>query len=94
MKYVGKTALALNRRLSLHRGNMVAGKEAIVMLNHFTKIHQPSDMKIKAIEACNKRNLEDRQRYWIDEFNVAFPYGLNDRLCKKRHTRCVYTCNG
>lgn len=90
VKYVGKTTLALNRRLSLHRGNMVAGKEAVVMLNHFTKIHQPSDMQIKAIEACDKRNLEDRERYWINELNVAFPYGLNDRLSKKG-VQDVYT---
>ena len=83
MKYVGKTSLTLHRRLALHRGHIVAGTEAPVMFNHFTKVHQPSDMQIKAIELCTVKNIDERERYWIDKLNVAFPYGLNDRLSKK-----------
>ena len=83
MKYVGKTKLALNRRLSLHRGNILFGSEGICMLNHFTKTHNPSDMQIKAIEVCAAGNLDTREKFWIDKLNVSFPYGLNDRISMK-----------
>ena len=79
-KYVGRTACALNRRLSLHRGNIIAGTEGPAMVYHFTKVHQPSDMKIKAIEICSSSNIKERESYWIAELNTAFPYGLNDRV--------------
>ena len=50
------------------------------MLHHFTKIHNPSDMIIKAIEICSILTIKDRERFWINELNTAFPYGLNDRI--------------
>lgn len=83
MQYVGKTKLPLNRRLSLHRGNILFGSEGICMLNHFTKKHNPSDMQIKAIEICAARDLDGREKFWMDRLNVSFPYGLNDRVSKK-----------
>ena len=83
MKYVGKTKLMLNRRMSLHRGNILFGSEGAVMLQHFTNVHNISDMQIKAIEICNSKKLDERGKYWMDKLNVAFPYGLNDRLIKK-----------
>ena len=80
MKYVGRTCCALNRRLSLHRANIVNGTEGPAMMHHFTKIHQPSDMIIKAIEICAYLNIKERERFWIAELNTAFPYELNDRV--------------
>ena len=80
MKYVGRTYHAINRRLSLHRANILRGTEGPAMLQHFTKIHQPSDMIIKAIEICSSANIKERERFWIAELNTAFPYGLNDRV--------------
>lgn len=83
MKYVGRTKCAINRRLSLHRANIVFGTEGTVMLKHFTEIHNPSDMIIKAIEVCTNKNIDDREKYWIAELNTIFPYGLNDRVYNK-----------
>ena len=80
LKYTGRTHQAINRRLSLHRANIIAGTEGPAMLHHFTKVHQPSDMIIKAIEICAKTNIKERERFWIAELNTAFPYGLNDRI--------------
>lgn len=79
-KYVGRTHHAVSRRLSLHRANIIAGTEGPAMLHHFTKVHQPSDMIIKAIEVCGKSNIKEREQFWISELNTAFPYGLNDRI--------------
>ena len=79
-KYTGRTHQPINRRLSLHRANIIAGTEGPAMLHHFTKVHQPSDMIIKAIEICGKSNIKERERFWIAELNTAFPYGLNDRI--------------
>ena len=45
------------------------------MLNHFTNIHKPSNMKIKAIEIV-KQDLTKREAHWRAELGVAFPYGL------------------
>ena len=35
MQYVGKTTESIRTRHNGHRGNMRAGSEAFVMLNHF-----------------------------------------------------------
>ena len=80
VKYTGRTHHAICRRLSLHRANIVAGTEGPAMLHHFTKVHQPSDMIIKVIEICSKDTIKERERFWINELNTAFPYGLNDRI--------------
>ena len=80
LKYVGRTNHAISRRLALHRANIVAKTEGPAMLHHFTKIHQPSDMIIKAIEVCSKADIKERERFWFRELNTAFPYGLNDRI--------------
>ena len=80
LKYTGRTHHAINRRFSLHRANIIAGTEGPAMMHHFTKVHQPSDMVIKAIEVCSKQNIKEREKFWIAELNTAFPYGLNDRI--------------
>lgn len=80
LKYVGRTCQALCRRLAGHRANITAGTEGPAMLHHFTKVHKPSDMIIKAIEICSKNNIIERENHWIAELNTSFPYGLNDRI--------------
>lgn len=80
LKYIGRTDKPMNRRLSLHRANIIAGKEGPAMLEHFTKVHNPSDMVIKAIEVCSKNTIKEREQFWMKEINTAFPYGLNDRI--------------
>ena len=80
LKYIGRTNHSISRRLALHRANILAGTEGPAMHHHFTKIHQPSDMQIKAIEVCAKATIKEREKYWLNELNTAFPYGLNDRI--------------
>ena len=80
MKYIGYTTDHLNKRFSHHRNHITAGTEGHLMLEHFTKHHRVSNMKIKPIEICkDPKILRDRERYWIRELNTLYPYGLNDR---------------
>ena len=37
-------------------------------------------MIIKPIEICNRSVLRNKEQYWIQELNTAFPYGLNSRV--------------
>ena len=30
-------------------------------------------------ELCNKDNIDEREKYWIQTLNTLFPYSLNDR---------------
>ena len=80
MKYVGKTKNIIRQRFNGHRNQIAAGTEGFVMLDHFGGIngHGIGNMKIKAIEICNKDNINEREKYWINELNTIFPYGLNN----------------
>ena len=71
LKYIGRTNHAINRRLALHRANIIAGTEGPAMLHHFTQIHKPSDMTIKAIEICSKFTIKERESFWISELNTS-----------------------
>ena len=79
MQYVGKTTESIRTRHNGHRGNMRAGSEAFVMLNHFLGKdgHGIINMTIKPIEICNKKNINKQEKHWIAELNTVFPYGLN-----------------
>ena len=80
MKYVGFTTTKLNKRLAGHRANILNGTEGYVMLMHFTKHHNISDMIIKPIEICDRSVLRKKEQFWIQELNTAFSYGLNSKL--------------
>ena len=80
MHYVGYTTTKLNKRLSGHRANIINGTEGKIMLEHFTKHHQICDMVIKPIDICDKELLKNREKYWMQELNTIFPYGLNNRI--------------
>ena len=79
MKYVGKTKNSIRERLNGHRAHMLRGTESFVMYEHVAGNigHGISSMKIKAIEICNKDTIKDREKYWLNELNTIFPYGLN-----------------
>ena len=80
MKYVGFTKVQLNRRFAEHRSHIRCGSESYVMLHHFTKHHGIGDMTIKILEICELDKLREREKFWINELNTSFPYGLNDRI--------------
>lgn len=81
MRYVGKTWGQVRDRFNGHRSNIRAGKEAVIMLAHFTDHdhgHGLSNMIMKPIEICrDKKHLKAREDFWIAELNTVFPYGLN-----------------
>ena len=37
-------------------------------------------MTIKVLEICTLDKLREREKFWINELNTSFPYGLNDRI--------------
>ena len=80
MKYVGFTTTPLHKRLSGHRSNIANGTEGHVMLQHFTKIHRVTDIIIKPIEYCDGKFIRSKEKFWIQELNTIFPYGLNNRI--------------
>ena len=53
------------------------GTEGIVMLQHFTKIHDITDMIIKLLEFWEGKFLRAREEFWMQQLNTIFPYGLN-----------------
>ena len=80
MKYIGFTSTKLNKFMSGHRANIINGTEGFVMLNHFTKHHNVTDMVIKPIDICDSKVLRKREQFWIQKLNTIFPYGLNSRI--------------
>ena len=80
MKYVGFTTTKLNKRLAGHRANILNGTEGCIMLDHFTKHHDISNMVIKPIDMCDGKVLRKREQFWMQELNTIFPYGLNNRI--------------
>ena len=79
MKYVGKTWNSIRQRFNGHRGHMRSKTESFVMYNHFcgNNGHGITNMVIKPIELCAKKDLIKREKFWIAELNTLFPYGLN-----------------
>ena len=80
MKYVGFTTTKLNKRLAGHRANILNGTEGCIMLDHFTKHHNITNMVIKPIDICDGKVLHKREQFWMQELNTIFPYGLNNRI--------------
>ena len=80
MKYVGFTTTKLNKRLAGHRANILNGTEGCIMLDHFTKHHNITNMVIKPIDICDGKVLCKREEFWMQELNTIFPYGLNNRI--------------
>ena len=54
--------------------------EGPAMLEHFTKVHNPSNMKIKGIQVGIESELTKLESEWRMKLGMAFPYSLNDRI--------------
>ena len=74
-QYIGKTAQTLRSRMNGHRSSLKTKKGCQFVVEHFTKVHRPSNMKVAPIDpvACKEMEL-------IKEYGTLFPYGGNDRL--------------
>ena len=80
MKCIVFTTTSLNKRLAGHRANILNNTEGKVMLQHFKKHHNITDMIIKPTHSCAKEFLRNQETYRMQEINTIFPYGLNNRI--------------
>ena len=98
LQYVGQTVSSVNKRCIQHRSGLKTGNEPKFVRQHFTKVHQPSDLRITPVQKVTpdntdpnfKRkslvdNLRAEENRIILEINSLFPYGLNDRLEKPKY---------
>ena len=80
MKYLGFATTKLNKRRAGHRANIINKTEGKIILKHFTRYHNITDMVIQPIEICDKSILRAREQFWQQELNTIYPYGLNNRI--------------
>ena len=83
MQYVGQTTSSVAKRMSSHKSHIRAGTGCKVLSDHFTQVHQLSDMTITPIERLdNTLDLKGREAIeesWMKKLNTLYPYGLNVR---------------
>ena len=95
MQYVGQTMNSVNIRCIQHRSGLKNGNEPKFVREHFTRVHDPSDLRITPLcsIASNDSNpstkrkslisaLKEHEDKLILKLNTLYPYGLNDRLEK------------
>ena len=74
-QYIGKTKQTLRARYNGHRSSLRTKKGCQLVIEHFTKTHQPSNLHIRPIDADCRKEMS-----YIRNFGTLFPYGGNDRL--------------
>ena len=62
---LGLQTTTLHKKLAGHRANIIQGTEGFLMLNHFTKIHNITDMVIKPIEYNEAEFLRNKEKFWM-----------------------------
>ena len=95
LQYIGQSINSLNTRCIQHRSGIRTGNEPKLVRNHFTKVHDPSNLRITPLytvstnDTCNstkRKSLMDELRSnensTMLHLNTVFPYGLNDRVEK------------
>ena len=93
MQYIGKSINSVNTRCIGHRSGIRTGNEPKFVRQHFTKIHQPSDLRITPLctivndsptksRSSQLKLLKVAEDDYILKVNTLYPYGLNDRLEK------------
>ena len=95
MNYLGQTVNSLNTRCIGHRSGILRGTGSKFVTHHFSKVHNPSDLRITPLRSvttsdCDpntfKKSLTSELRKVENDFilklNTLYPYGLNDRLEK------------
>ena len=86
MQYVGITEQCLHHRINCHRSSVRSGNSTF-LYEHFNKEgHCFDDVIIRIIDKVDdsvenkKELLLEKELYWINILNSAFPLGLNDNL--------------
>src|SRR5262249_55408736 len=85
VQYVGETSMTLRDRMRCHKKFILGQKHHTYVVRHFNSAgHSINDLQIQIIETlaagCNKRDLENREDFWIRVLNTAYPFGLNDKI--------------
>ena len=74
-QYTGKTKQAIKSRMNAHRTSLRTKKGCQFVIEHFTKVHRPSNMKVAPIDPDMRNEMD-----LIKGYGTLFPYGGNDRL--------------
>ena len=78
LKYVGSTTQTLNRRLSKHRSDKNIGRYYSSCKLNLDKC------EIYSLEVCNELDRNERERFWINEFDTVNDLKLNGQDMKKK----------
>lgn len=76
--YIGQS-VDINKRFKQHKKMSGGIKNMTRLFNSFRK-YGPENHKFEIIEICNVDELNNRERYWQDFYNVIGVNGLNSRL--------------
>jgi len=76
--YIGKTDYLIEKRFQEHIRDSRKNQENRPLYNAMNK-YGIEHFKIEQIEECDKQNVDERERYWI-EFLQTFKYGYNATL--------------
>jgi group I intron endonuclease len=70
VRYVGITSKTLKQRLRKHLDNIFYTKHNLHLCNWFLKYYNNNQLPIiELIEECSKENWQEREKYWITQFN-------------------------
>ena len=73
-------------RISQHKSTIKRGEGCKILRDHFTKVHEMSDMSIMPIkllpENSTLKERENIEESCMLQLNTVFPYGLNVRVKK------------
>ena len=71
-QYIGKTKQTLRARMNGHRSSLRSKKGCPVLINHFTKIHTPSCLKVKPLDINTSKETEMNM---VKKFGTLYLYG-------------------
>ena len=84
LQYVGKTETPLHKRMNGHRSSCNDVFKNLYLVNHFKQEgHNFGDAHIQIIDHFthdDNSSLSDKEDFWIDMLNTAYPLGLNDNI--------------
>lgn len=76
--YVGKTSKSIDERFSQHIMSASRGSETY--LHRSIRFYGNETFELSCLEECHEDELDNRERYWIQELNSLAPIGFNMTL--------------
>ncbi|MCP4490897.1 MAG: GIY-YIG nuclease family protein [Gammaproteobacteria bacterium] len=82
IQYVGQTKRALKDRILEHRRSVLKKGAGTFLSKHFSNDqHSHSDIMVQIVQTVDATDsLHERELYWIQLLNTAYPFGLNDNI--------------